>query len=235
MAELKPEKCDNCGATIGRLETPMIWDEHVVCAACYKKLGEAARAAGAPHAPPSAPAPSAAVGQIGTPPRESQRMKAALILGVALVALLLVGVLFNAGPRGLLRMRPVAPTILTLTPHDWTSIHQAYILNELGADNRFKGKWTLVGGMVFGTGRTSMGAPYVSLGDFVQCTFDEPLPRGQASALGTLGYGQEVWVVGKCDGEVGSPGADGNPQLPFNHCRIVADPGGKPIRFAVPD
>src|ERR1700722_9356459 len=32
------ETCENCGATIGKLETPNVWKEHVVCGACYRKL-----------------------------------------------------------------------------------------------------------------------------------------------------------------------------------------------------
>lgn len=35
--------CENCGAAIGNLETPFIFGEHVVCAACYRRLAEAAR------------------------------------------------------------------------------------------------------------------------------------------------------------------------------------------------
>ena len=30
--------CENCGQTIGKLETPNVWNDHIVCAACYKKL-----------------------------------------------------------------------------------------------------------------------------------------------------------------------------------------------------
>jgi hypothetical protein len=32
------EKCANCGATIGNLETPFVWKEATICAACYAKL-----------------------------------------------------------------------------------------------------------------------------------------------------------------------------------------------------
>jgi len=32
------EACSNCCATIGKLETPMVWNDHVVCAACYERL-----------------------------------------------------------------------------------------------------------------------------------------------------------------------------------------------------
>jgi hypothetical protein len=30
--------CENCGRPIGRLETPKVWKDHVVCPACYKSL-----------------------------------------------------------------------------------------------------------------------------------------------------------------------------------------------------
>lgn len=32
------ETCDNCGYTIGKLETPHVWQGHVVCADCSKRL-----------------------------------------------------------------------------------------------------------------------------------------------------------------------------------------------------
>jgi hypothetical protein len=32
------ESCANCGAQIGKLETPMLWNENVVCGVCFKKL-----------------------------------------------------------------------------------------------------------------------------------------------------------------------------------------------------
>ena len=32
------ESCYNCGTMIGRLETPMVWANHVVCAACHGRL-----------------------------------------------------------------------------------------------------------------------------------------------------------------------------------------------------
>src|SRR5271163_3744895 len=34
------EICQNCGGVIGKLETPMIWKENVVCGICYKKLNQ---------------------------------------------------------------------------------------------------------------------------------------------------------------------------------------------------
>lgn len=32
------EICSNCEARIGKLETPQVWEEHVVCEACHAKL-----------------------------------------------------------------------------------------------------------------------------------------------------------------------------------------------------
>ena len=34
----EPESCSNCGEKIGRLETPHIWNQFVVCARCRQKL-----------------------------------------------------------------------------------------------------------------------------------------------------------------------------------------------------
>lgn len=33
-----PEACSNCGQPIGKLETPYLWGQRVVCRDCYKKL-----------------------------------------------------------------------------------------------------------------------------------------------------------------------------------------------------
>jgi hypothetical protein len=33
-----PESCVNCGSKIGRLETPYLWDQHIVCESCFEKL-----------------------------------------------------------------------------------------------------------------------------------------------------------------------------------------------------
>src|ERR1700677_2868811 len=32
------ETCENCGATIGNLETPSLFQNHIVCSQCYAKL-----------------------------------------------------------------------------------------------------------------------------------------------------------------------------------------------------
>jgi len=46
------ETCENCGRTIGNLETPAVWRERVVCAECHQRLnGSHARGGqGAPAA-----------------------------------------------------------------------------------------------------------------------------------------------------------------------------------------
>jgi ribosomal protein L37AE/L43A len=37
-----PEACSNCGSQIGKLETPYIWEQHIVCEECHDKLSRAA-------------------------------------------------------------------------------------------------------------------------------------------------------------------------------------------------
>ncbi len=49
-AKIKPETCENCGNTIGRLEQAYVWRDCVVCEACFKKL----RNQGNPGSRPSA-------------------------------------------------------------------------------------------------------------------------------------------------------------------------------------
>jgi len=41
MTQIATETCSNCGGSIGSLETPMVWDNHVVCAGCHAKLNGA--------------------------------------------------------------------------------------------------------------------------------------------------------------------------------------------------
>ncbi len=38
MADMAGEICANCGRQIGKLETPMVWKQDVVCQACHKLL-----------------------------------------------------------------------------------------------------------------------------------------------------------------------------------------------------
>src|SRR5277367_5745879 len=35
------DRCVNCGTAIGKLETPMVWEEEVVCVECHAKLSKA--------------------------------------------------------------------------------------------------------------------------------------------------------------------------------------------------
>ncbi len=42
MADVTSEVCENCGRQIGKLETPMVWKERVVCGDCYGRLSASA-------------------------------------------------------------------------------------------------------------------------------------------------------------------------------------------------
>jgi hypothetical protein len=48
------EACENCGHAIGGLETPRVWQDHVVCAACHAKLTAGTGIAAPPPVPPPA-------------------------------------------------------------------------------------------------------------------------------------------------------------------------------------
>lgn len=38
MKNVNIETCANCGRVIGKLETPMVWQENVVCPECFGRL-----------------------------------------------------------------------------------------------------------------------------------------------------------------------------------------------------
>ena len=48
MAGSSIETCANCHRVIGSLETPMVWQERVVCAECHSALGKSVSVASSP-------------------------------------------------------------------------------------------------------------------------------------------------------------------------------------------
>jgi hypothetical protein len=38
LGNMPSERCENCGGKIGKLQTPHVWDNHIVCAECHRKL-----------------------------------------------------------------------------------------------------------------------------------------------------------------------------------------------------
>lgn len=40
LAFVERETCQNCERVIGKLETPSVWKDHIVCAECYAKLAK---------------------------------------------------------------------------------------------------------------------------------------------------------------------------------------------------
>ena len=62
------EKCDNCGAAIGDLETPHVWNNHVVCQTCHIKLNAGSAAVPLPPATPIPPTPPIPTPPHGMPP-----------------------------------------------------------------------------------------------------------------------------------------------------------------------
>lgn len=53
MANGSVEICANCGHAFGKLEKPMIWDEHVVCAQCREVLSQSAKLGETPASQPA--------------------------------------------------------------------------------------------------------------------------------------------------------------------------------------
>ena len=84
------DKCENCGRAIGALETPSLWDDHVVCVQCRGDLSKSrqhdakqqavayARAT-VPSPPPPPPDP---MQQLAAAARQAPARPAALTLGL---------------------------------------------------------------------------------------------------------------------------------------------------------
>lgn len=97
------ERCSNCNREIGKLETPQLWGEDVVCSRCRDLLEEdMAREAVAFRGPPepaglnyeSSPRRSAVINPtyIGPPPRENETASVLKVLAWMCIILgLLVG------------------------------------------------------------------------------------------------------------------------------------------------
>jgi hypothetical protein len=78
------DKCENCGREIGKLETAHLWQEHVLCGECYKRLsgGQAVDAAFSSTTP---------IGRGQSPPRRF-RVPLRATATVAMVLFLLAAV-----------------------------------------------------------------------------------------------------------------------------------------------
>jgi hypothetical protein len=51
------EQCENCGGPIGKLETPMLFNDHVVCAKCHATLSAPPAVQALQYQPTPAPPP----------------------------------------------------------------------------------------------------------------------------------------------------------------------------------
>ncbi len=89
MANEQTETCANCGRMIGKLETPMVWQESVVCGACFEVLAASARKA-------SQPAPDGAQKREPEHPHFTARgvPSWAVLAGVSVVVLVVFGIFF---------------------------------------------------------------------------------------------------------------------------------------------
>ncbi len=72
-----------------------------------------------------------------------------------------------------------------------------YHNNEVGADQKYKGKIFIVHGAIAEIGKDIMGTPFVRIGGdlkFIQCLFEDGSP------LANLNKGDDIKISGSCDG-----------------------------------
>lgn len=63
------EKCENCGSAIGKLETPFVYQDSIVCVTCYEKINSGRRQAASspPPVKPKPAIPAVTPESVGTP------------------------------------------------------------------------------------------------------------------------------------------------------------------------
>ena len=95
---------------------------------------------------------------------------------------------------------PTEEEVIEITARE---LYEAYKNNEIAADQKYKGNFLKVTGVVDSIGRDILGDPYVVLtggGEYevwgVQCIFS----NAYESWLATLSVGQSIRVTGKCKG-----------------------------------
>jgi len=74
------EPCDNCGRRIGRLEQAYLWQDHVVCDTCYRRLSSADAAPGGADAAPDESADAAPGGADAAGAAVADAMKGAEVV-----------------------------------------------------------------------------------------------------------------------------------------------------------
>jgi hypothetical protein len=120
------ETCANCGRTIGKLETPHVHNEHVVCAECHGRLG------GAMHAPGAQGAPVAAVQREAGEYRALGLNSRGAAWGIAIVGLLL------------------SPLIIGIPLLVWGAVADSMIVKHQKAADRKAGS-VATAGVILGT------------------------------------------------------------------------------------
>ena len=95
---------------------------------------------------------------------------------------------------------PEAPSVTTTAP----AMMAAYRDNEVGADEKFKGKLIKISGKIESISKDIMDDPFVTLSDGremsltnVQIYFTDE----EEAKLGSLKKGQQLTVIGTCEGE----------------------------------
>jgi hypothetical protein len=135
--DIPVEKCANCGRVIGKLETPMVWRDNVVCAVCHAKLS-AVPVQSSQQARPTAQIPER---------RQARHSfwNSKVTLGILLAGFALVWYFFDRMPHSESALSPspiAAPqatvpvlrpptTCLWNRPFPATAIFEAYHANEL--------------------------------------------------------------------------------------------------------
>jgi hypothetical protein len=93
------ERCENCGREIGKLETPMLWNDRIVCVKCRIALAEAYVASQAHPLQYAQPAPEHSVQTIEKTGKKWKRQML-FAAGLCIIGIFVSCAGVNGGPRG---------------------------------------------------------------------------------------------------------------------------------------
>lgn len=120
-----------------------------------------------------------------------------------LIGAVLLGIVLGCASSNRRSSKPTGPPIPVSASH----LIAEYKANEVAADERYKGRLLAVSGTVDTIGKDILDSMYVTLSSgeqysitTVQCFFDD----SSKSQLSGLSKGQQVTIVGVCDGKFGN-------------------------------
>lgn len=138
-------------------------------------------------------------------PKSSKIKKVCLIGGILFLVLIMIGFCSNGNSSDDASSSKQAANVKPELTVSAFELFNAFMENELSANQTYKGKYIAVQGAVESIGEDIVGTPYVTLKTSnailsVQCM----LNKSETGKAANLQKGQQIVVQGTCDGKFGN-------------------------------